>query len=280
MARQSRGEVSSFWQIPSLGNLELLRAHYVKQTFPRHTHDQYAIGVIESGALGFYYRGENVVAPEGQINLCIPGEVHTGQAAADNGWSYRMFYFDPELLQRVASEVAGRPRDIPFFRTGVIADPDLASRIRQVHILMEQQDVSLLEKESMLLWTLGQMVVRHADDPLSLPRMKREKTAVLRAQQYIQTHYSQNFSIEDLAQAVHLSPYHLIHVFREEMGVPPHAYLRQIRIRKAKDLLKSGYPLAEAAQAVGFTDQSHLNRWFKRLWGITPGQYRNSVQYK
>ena len=64
------------------------------------------------------------------------------------------------------------------------------------------------------------------------------------------------------------------------MGVPPHAYLRQIRIAQAKKLLKSGLSLADVAQTVGFTDQSHLNRWFKRLWGITPGQYRNSVQYK
>ena len=280
MTRQTITETTNFWRIPSLGNLELLRASYIKQTFPRHTHDQYAIGVIESGALGFYYRGENVVAPRGQINLCIPGEVHTGQPMTAAGWSYRMFYFDPDLLQRVSAEIAGRPREIPFFRTGVIDDVALAARIRRLHVLMEQQDTSLLEQESMLLWTLGQMVIRHADDPPVLQTMKKEKTAVFRAKQYIQTHYTQNFSIEDLARAAHLSPYHMIHVFREEMGVPPHAYLRQIRISKAKELLAQGLPLADAAQSAGFTDQSHLNRWFKRLWGITPGQYRNSVQYK
>lgn len=260
--------------------MELLRANYLKQTFPRHTHEQYAIGVIEWGALGFYYRGENVVAPQGQINLCIPGEVHTGQAATDNGWSYRMFYFDPELLQQIACEIAGQPREIPFFRTGVIDDPELAARIRRLHMLMEQQNVPLLEQETALLWTLGQMVVRYSDDPPVLQKMKREKTAVFRAKQYIQTHYTLNFSIEDLAQAVHLSPYHTIHVFREEIGLPPHTYLRQIRIHKAKELLSAGLPIADVAQAAGFTDQSHLNRWFKRLWGITPGQYRNSVQYK
>jgi AraC-like DNA-binding protein len=260
--------------------MELLRARYLTQTFPRHTHEQYAIGVIESGALGFYYRGENVVAPQGQINLCIPGEVHTGQAATDSGWSYRMFYFDPELLRRVAGEIAGRPRDIPFFRTGVIDDPELARRIRKLHVLMEQQDVPLLEQETALLWTLGQMVIRHADDPPVLQKMKREKTAVSHIRRYIRTHYAQNLSIDDLALAVHRSPYHIIHIFCEEMSVPPHAYLRQVRIRKAKELLSAGLPIADAAHAVGFTDQSHLNRWFKRLWGITPGQYRNSVQYK
>jgi len=280
MEKQPSIETSNFWRIPSLGNMELLHANYVKQTFPRHTHEQFAIGVIESGALGFYYRGENVIAPQGQINLCIPGEVHTGQPATDSGWSYRMFYFEPQLLQRVASEVAGKPHDIPFFRTGVIDDPILAKQILQLHVLMEQQDVPLLEQESVLLWTLGQLVMRHADDSLVLRTLRKEKTAVFRAQQYIQTHYTQNFSIEDLAQTVYLSPYHTIRVFREEIGMPPHAYLRQIRITKAKELLVQGLSLADVAQSAGFTDQSHLNRWFKRLWGITPGQYRNSVQYK
>ncbi len=280
MIRQTKHEETNFWRIPSFGNMELLRASYLKQSFPRHTHDLYAIGVIERGALGFYYRGENVLASQGQINLCIPGEVHTGQPAADDGWTYRMFYFEPTLLQRIASEVAGRPRDIPFFRTGVVDDPELAGRIRLLHVLMEQQDTPLLAQETALLWTLGQMVVRHADDPPVLRKMQREKTAVLHTKQFISTHYTQNFSIEDLAKAIHLSPYHIIHVFREETGVPPHAYLRQVRIRKAKELLAAGMPIADVAHNVGFTDQSHLNRWFKRLWGITPGQYRNSVQYK
>jgi len=85
MARKPSPETAKLWRIPQF-NVELLHAKYVTQSFPRHSHDQYAIGVIETGALGFYYRGENVVAPQGNINLCIPGEVHTGHAASDSGW--------------------------------------------------------------------------------------------------------------------------------------------------------------------------------------------------
>jgi AraC-like DNA-binding protein len=278
MARKSSPETAKVWRIPEF-KVELLRAKYITQSFPRHSHDQYAIGVIETGALGFYYRGENVVAPQGNINLCIPGEVHTGHAASDRGWIYRMFYFDPQFLQRVASEVGNRPHDIPFFKTGVIQDNELARLIYQLHLKLEQKNTPVIEQESHLLWTLAQMILRHADDPPALQDLKKEPLAVKQIKNFIETHYNENFSIDQLAQITHLSPFHLIRLFGDATGIPPHAYLRQVRIKRAKELLIRGDSIADVAQTTGFNDQSHLSRWFKRLLGITPGQYRNSIQY-
>jgi AraC-like DNA-binding protein len=272
-------EYSKVWRVPGFSDLELLRARYLTQSFPRHTHEQYAIGVIEQGALGFYYRGENVVALPGNINLCIPGEVHTGQPAADDGWTYRMFYFDAAMLQNVTSEVADRPRCIPFFQSGVIADVSLAQQLRQLHLQLEKAAIPLLEQESLLLEVLAQLIIRHADDPPPMCKVGQEPHAVTQLKRYIENHYAKNISLDDLSELTHLSRYYLIRVFREAVGIPPHAYLRQVRIKYAKELLARGQPIADTAIATGFTDQSHLTRWFKRLWGYTPGQYRNSVQY-
>ncbi|VAW30857.1 hypothetical protein MNBD_CHLOROFLEXI01-3572, partial [hydrothermal vent metagenome] len=166
------------WRIPRLGDVELFRAKHLKHSFPRHTHERYAIGIIEQGALGFFYRGENVVAAPGNINLCIPGEVHTGQPAADDGWTYRMFYFDAEILQDVASDIAERPRDIPFFQSGVIDNLYLAQQLRQLHIQLENRAAPLLEQECALLEVLAQLIVRHADDPPPLRHKSQEPNAV------------------------------------------------------------------------------------------------------
>lgn len=143
MEQTDRLETTKIWRIPELKGLELLRAKYVTQSFPRHTHQRYAIGVIEDGALGFYYRGENMVASQGSINLCIPGEVHTRYSASEAGWVYRMFYFDPKLLQQAASEVADCSRPLPFFQSGVTQDNDLAQCFRRLHIKLERQETSL-----------------------------------------------------------------------------------------------------------------------------------------
>jgi AraC-like DNA-binding protein len=264
--------------VPRLGDLELLRAEHLTQSFPRHTHERYAVGVIERGALGFFYRGENVVASRGHINLCIPGEVHTGQPAGPEGWSYRMFYFGAHVLAQIASEVADRPRELPFFGSGVVTDAPLARRLREVHLQLEGPNTSRLEQETLVLNVLAQLIYRHADSSPAVSQAGREPKAVQQVRRYLENHYAEDVSLGTLAQLTQLSRYHLVHVFRQRVGIPPHAYLRQVRVARAKELLAAGQPIAEVALATGFTDQSHLHRWFKRLWGVSPGHYRNGVQ--
>lgn len=272
-------EQAKLWHMPtSLGRLELLRATYVEQDFSPHAHEGFAIGVIEEGALAFRYMGANVVAPAGSINLANPDEPHTGHAAADEGWAYRMFYLEADLLRRAASEVAGRPVGIPFFRTGVIHDPRLAAMIRSLHVTMEQPGTPALERESRLLWTLAQMVIRHADSRHEPHRVGHEHPSVRRAREYIKAHYADNITTEELSRVSALSPFHLIRVFRDEVGVPPHIYLTQVRVARARELLRVGRAIAQVAFDTGFADQSHLTRRFKRIVGVTPGQYRKSVQ--
>jgi AraC-like DNA-binding protein len=258
--------------------VELLRAHRQTQTFARHTHEGYAVGVIEGGALGFFYRGENVTAPAGHVNLCVPGEVHTGQPATPAGWSYRMFYLGAPVLQQVAADLADGPRELPFFGPGVVDDAPLARRLREVHLRLEEPSTPLLEQQTLVLGVLAQLVRRHADAPPPLARTGREPHAVGMIKRYLEDRYADEVSLEQLSRLTQLSRYHLVRVFREAVGVPPYAYLRQVRVGRAKELLALGRSVAEVALETGFTDQSHLHRWFKRLWGVTPGGYRNSVQ--
>lgn len=270
---------TKFWQITTpFGNVRLLRATYVRQSFARHMHEDFPIGVIERGALAFAYRGEYVVAPVGSINLANPGEPHTGQSAGEEGWTYRMFYVDLGLLRYVASEIVGRSRDIPFFQPGVLDDPKLAYQIHSLHTSLEYDDVTPLEQESRLFNLLTQVIVRHADDHPVLRPTGQEHQAVTRAREYIDAHYAENVTLDDLARVAYLSPYHLSRVFTEHVGLPPHAYLTQVRIHHAKHLLACDWPITEVAFEVGLVDQSHLNRRFKRIVGMTPGQYRKNVQ--
>ncbi|MGE5598408.1 MAG: AraC family ligand binding domain-containing protein, partial [Bacteroidota bacterium] len=97
MANQERAK---FWRDTTLGGLELLRASYITHAFAPHTHEGFAIGVIEAGAEGFSYRRSYHVAPAGTMVVINPGERHTGEAAARTGWTYRMLYPEARLLQR------------------------------------------------------------------------------------------------------------------------------------------------------------------------------------
>lgn len=276
--RQAPAEQVNIWHPPGLSGLQLMRASYLTQTFPRHTHEGFGVGVIERGALGFFYRGEHVVASAGRINLVNPDEVHTGQSAAEEGWTYRMFYFGAEQLQRAASEISGRPAALPFFTAGVIDDGRLADLIHRAHLRLEDPATPLLERQSRLLHMLVQLIARHADAPPRLKSVGREHQGVRRAMEFIAASFAEEISIDQLAAAANLSPYHFIRVFSRQTGLPPHAWLMQFRAIKARKMLAEGIAIADAACLSGFTDQSHLNRIFKRLLGYTPGQFSNSVQ--
>jgi AraC-like DNA-binding protein len=94
---------------------------------------------------------------------------------------------------------------------------------------------------------------------------------------YLEAHYMDNPSLETLAQIAGLSPFHFVRVFRQATGLPPHTYLTQLRINRAKAQLQAGDPIADVAAATGFSDQSHLTRRFKRIVGVTPGQFVSSI---
>jgi len=173
------------WRVPSPGDIELLHAAYVRQTFARHFHENFAVGIIEDGALGFSYRGENVIAPRESISLVFPGEAHDGHAATPRGWKYRMFYLDISLMENAYLEISETKRCLPFFRPGVIHDDYLASIIGHLHRSLQGAVAPQLEQESRLLWMLIQLITRHADEPPRMDPIGREHESVRRIRMYI-----------------------------------------------------------------------------------------------
>ncbi len=103
----------------------------------------------------------------------------------------------------------------------------------------------------------------------------RHANAIHRCVQYIETHYGNKVALEQLAEAVNLSPSYLSRIFKQETGTPFHIYLNQVRVDKSKELLlQRGLRLIDIAVAVGFEDQSYFTKVFKRYVGVTPNQYR------
>ena len=154
----------------------------------------------------------------------------------------------------------------------MVYDPPLAQWLSRLHTVLATSP-STLERESLLLWTFAHLVRRHAETPPVALASANEQLSVLRVRAYLEDHFTENVSLEELATLVHLSPFYLLRVFRETVGLPPHSYLTYVRVTRARHLIRAAMPLAEVAAAVGFTDQSHLHRHFKAVVGVTPGQY-------
>ena len=274
------GECARIWRADDLGDIELLHARYLSYSFAKHTHQGAALGVIEAGAESFFYRGAVHTATVGQVVVFNPNEAHTGEAASTQGWRFRMFYLDADLMRKAVEDMSGKPADIPFFQAPIIDHPDTAAMLRNLHISLEDGAFQL-ERESKFLWTLAEFAKRHADAPTKERVIGDERSVVRHVREYLEAHSTENVSLDSIVALSGLSAYHLIRVFRKEVGLPPHAYLEQVRINRARELLRAGFGITDVALTTGFTDQSHFSKHFKKMTGVTPGQYRKTaITYK
>jgi len=269
MKTSGHGEWSRYYRLDE--TLEALHARFVTHQYARHVHDYFVVGLVESGAQSYSYRGTRHVTPAGQIFLVNPGEAHTGEAAASGGYVYRTIYPRTEFLARVAEDV-GSCAKVPFLKGAVLHDSLLASLLSRFHKSLAEES-PLVEQESLLLETVACLVRRHADPRVTAKSIGKEHPAVRRAREYMETNFAHDISLSKVAHVVSLSPYYFARAFESEIGLPPHAYLEGVRIRKAREFLDLGDSIVSVALSVGCSDQSHLTRRFKRLLGITPGQY-------
>ena len=254
--------------------LELLRARYTRQRFAPHAHDEYVFGMIEAGAARTAFRGRDDTHETGAVIMFAPGEVHTGAPASEHGWSYRMLYPGESLVRFIAREATGRDFAPSFDRSFAI-DPLLAERVRVTHAVLES-DADRLRKECALLETLGELIIRHGSTRNETDRSApapRSTAALQRVRDLLEAEYARTVTIRELADEAGLSTFHLIRVFRASFGLPPYKYLEQVRIQQARRLIRHGLPLTHVVHATGFSDQSHLTRYFKRIVGVTPGRY-------
>lgn len=268
------GERTRFWESPALSGVELLQARYIEQRFAPHVHEGFVFTVIEGGAQRFRHRGSDHLAPVGSMVLINPDEVHTGSKAHDEGWWYRGFYPAPAQVDGVLAELGLKLGGTPTFGVSVLQDVELHQAFGQLHRLLDSA-ASALQQQTVWRESLLLLFQRHAK-VAQAPNAGREPRAVARAKELLAASLAEPPSLEALAAAVNLSPFHFARVFRRATGLPPHAWLKQRRLEQARALLRSGCaPLAVAMQ-LGFADQSHLGRQFKQSYGVGPGEYRRA----
>jgi len=242
------------------------------EPIPKHAHAAYQFGLCCDHLGEYHYRSGWHKLPKGSLSIIHSGEVHAPSERTDlvAPACYWMMHADPAMLQVAASEIAEKPMGLPYFDL-VVLDAELAQMYRRFHRTVEQA-ASQLEQNSTLLLLLTQLICHCAQGHPVRP-LKTARPAVLRVRDFLQAHYADNVSLEQLADLAELSRFHLCRAFRKEMGVSPHVYQMQVRVDRAKMLLSRGMLVAEVASATGFYDQSHFGWHFKRLVGVTPGNY-------
>jgi len=281
--------------------VEVLRTTYQSQTFARHSHDTYTLGLVVGGAGTFWCRGSERFACKGDIVVIPPGEVHTGSVSSGvESLSYLAVYLPVGLAALHAEAAGARDGNPPEFGSLVLRD----SRVRQAYQALDRAIGSAdafhrgpapgnaegaglddgAAQEAVCV-AITELIRRHAHRPTqdeTLDRMRgtaRESRIVRVVRDVLEDSYArgEETSLHVLAHRTGVTPFRVIRAFREATGLAPHQYLIQVRVERARQLLADGAVPSIAAAMTGFVDQSHLTYHFKKHLGITPGHYRRCV---
>lgn len=266
-------EFVTFKASPHLPGVELYSARLVDHAFAPHVHDGYSIGAIEAGVERFRYQGAEHLAPAGTLVMLNPDEMHTGEAEIAAGWTYQMFYIEPDTLRSMAGSEA-------FFPDAAVHDPVLASAFQRIFRQMwaASDDLAFISGFTQLVDAIVARYGRNARDVQELSTRERQRMASMqRVLDCIEDRLDETLSVETLAAEAGLSVFHFVRSFSAIFHVTPHQYVQARRAAHAKQLLARRVTPSEAAAAAGLTDQSHLNRWFKRAYGVTPAQYQQQI---
>ncbi|KQQ56059.1 AraC family transcriptional regulator [Pseudomonas sp. Leaf127] len=260
-----------FWRDAELPFIEARSVEDGRQVcYSRHSHTVFSIGAITSGCSTYLLEKSTLRIGEGTVVLMNPGQVHACNPIDDQPWSYIMLYVDPTWLATLQHEHEGSASFQPLAPSHS-HDRALFDGLLELYAILIDADASVLHKHctAVAFFALMQRLLGSATALNDKPAPRIEQAA-----DYIDTHFSQAIRLDDICQAVHLSPSYLIRAFEQRYHMTPHAYLLNRRIQQAHRQLREGRLIADVACDTGFADQAHLQREFKKHLAATPGQYR------
>ncbi|MEU7430775.1 AraC family transcriptional regulator [Streptomyces sioyaensis] len=255
----------SAWRPAVPGITEVFHAHFTEHAYPSHTHDTWALMIVNDGAVDFACdRHRHGATGPGTVVLLPPGVAHDGRTVTATGFRKRVLYLDSSVLPE---GLTGRAVDAPVF-----GDELLRRRIHHLHTSLEHPG-DAFEAESRLSFIRERLHFHLA--ALRPPRTPGREANRLAAElrDLLESRMPDGMSLQEAAAVLHAHPTHLIRCFKQTYGLPPHTYLTGRRIERARGLLLDGRRAAEVAALVGFHDQAHLNRHFTRHVGIPPARY-------
>lgn len=237
-------------------------------------HENYVVCPVYDGDADYRYRGktQSLIIGRGYM-LMEPGETHANIAVRRPA-NFRVLFILPEVVLRAAREQG--ISHTPHFRMPQGDNPFFFRALGELYASSRRAD-TLLEQQSRFTLCLRHLFDHYIERTAPALRTINERHALERVRACLLERFNEPVSLDELAAVAGLSRFHLLRAFKKRFGVPPHAYQIDARISRARLLLQRGASPATTAVYVGFADQSHFTRHFKRILGVAPGQYARAA---
>ena len=240
----------------------------VKQStndFTKHYHDTYTIGLTYKGVLKSFNSFETYDSYEYSIRVNNPGEVHSGKSKE---WSHANFYPTVDLLSNLYEQIFYEKKT-PFFQRHIVENKLLFLKLHNFFTAYFSKEDEMFV-ESLLIEALSELILSNTIYTKEYNKIFEDRKLIKNTYELINDSLDTNFTLDVLASNVNLSKYHFLRLFKKEFGLTPHAFIINQRLNKANRLIQKGVSISQASVEVGFNDQSHYTRNFKKFFGYTP----------
>jgi len=255
------------WRVPGMEDAVLFNCAYNHEFIP-HSHDAITLLTVTAGAVELDIGHKKYIARAGDMSVVGAHQIHHSRPLTSDGWRMRSMQIPSALL----AEMLGRPcRDIErtHFSRPVQVDPKTSSSFLDLHHCAEDQSISSRDLRSFV-----NDLYRNIDiyGPTYWDACSSDNR-IEAAQRLLIDPDKNTMEVNEIAEELGISIFVLIRRFKNIFGLPPCAWRMQARANEAARLLRERRQPAEAAIISGFSDQPHMSRTFKKVFGITPGQY-------
>ena len=270
-ARADSENSAAYWFDRQTPGLSLLCADFTTHEYPAHIHDALMVAVTEAGGSEIQASGVPDDAHSARLLVVNPAQPHSSRMKGSSRWRYRSFYLERSAIDDVLRGLGIGV--LPRFGRNMLADRELIGGFLSLHRALDDGPADELRRRELLVGTFGQLARRYGDSGGRVPLAPRDRILLGSVVEVMHGRHAEHVTLADLAAVAGLTQFQLIGLFRKGTGMTPHAYLTQIRLESARNLLHRATPIAAAATAAGFYDQAALTRHFKRCYGITPLQF-------
>lgn len=242
----------------------MFHARFVDYGYPPHHHDTWTVLIVDTGAISYALDRRQCGAFGQTVAILPPGVTHDGRPASGaDGFTKRVLYLDRSVLP---DDLVGPAVDL----TNIEDRPLRKALVGLHHELAHQPDQMAADSS---LAVIIERFAQHLGGNPGSTGAAIETSVAVGLRELLDAEALDGITLAQAAHRMDRSKAHLVRSFNAAYGIAPHAYVIAVRVEQARKLLLDGVAPAEVAAAVGFYDQSHLTRHFKRHTSVPPAAF-------
>lgn len=243
-----------------------LSASFTDFKYKKHSHKEYAMGVTLRGIQQYNLEGSFQSSYKNGVMLFHPEQPHDGMAHDKSGIDYVMLYIEPALFLEILEK-----KSRILFSSPIVYNYRLEQQILKLsNAILREEDEAFCSE---LLLSLAD---RFAETNL-YESCRKDNTLIMKAKDMICCSTKGVLSLDDICKELDMSKFKFIRVFKTNTGISPYQYFLNYKVERAKKLIEKNKDVYSAVAECGFVDLTHLNKYFKSIYGITAFEYMSHL---